>query len=59
MWEVKYVLKLLNSTLQGHVEDDVNLFAEWGIDSLKLDGCYDNVTDFPVGMCIYQSELVI
>lgn len=34
---------------RGHISDDVNLFAEWGIDSLKLDGCYCNVTEFPTG----------
>jgi len=34
---------------RGHVQDDANLFASWGIDSLKLDGCYCNVTEFPTG----------
>ncbi|KAF4718860.1 hypothetical protein FOZ63_031702, partial [Perkinsus olseni] len=26
--------------LEGHFEQDINTFAEWGIDSLKVDGCY-------------------
>lgn len=34
---------------RGHIEDDVNLFAEWGIDSLKLDGCFCNSTEFATG----------
>jgi len=32
-----------------HIEDDVNLFAKWGIDSLKLDGCYCNSSEFSTG----------
>jgi len=32
-----------------HIEDDVNLFASWGIDSLKLDGCYCNASEFSTG----------
>lgn len=32
-----------------HIEDDVNLFASWGIDSLKLDGCYCNSSEFATG----------
>ena len=34
---------------RGHIEDDVNLFAKWKIDSLKLDGCYCNTTEFATG----------
>jgi len=34
---------------RGHVVDDANLFASWGIDSLKLDGCFCNATEFPTG----------
>ena len=37
------------TNVQGHVQDDADLFASWGIDSLKLDGCYCNVTEFPTG----------
>lgn len=32
-----------------HIEDDVNLFAKWNIDSLKLDGCFCNSTEFATG----------
>ena len=27
----------------------MNLFASWGIDSLKLDGCYCNASEFSTG----------
>ncbi|KAF4704360.1 hypothetical protein FOZ62_022792 [Perkinsus olseni] len=32
--------------LEGHFEQDINTFAEWGIDSLKVDGCYADPTVF-------------
>lgn len=32
-----------------YMEEDANTFAEWGIDSLKLDGCYSTTDDFAVG----------
>jgi hypothetical protein len=28
---------------------DAKTFAEWGVDYLKLDGCYNNVTGFVTG----------
>ena len=27
-----------------HMETDAKSFAEWGVDQVKLDGCYVNVT---------------
>ncbi|EER01766.1 alpha-galactosidase/alpha-n-acetylgalactosaminidase, putative [Perkinsus marinus ATCC 50983] len=32
--------------LEGHFEQDVKTFAEWGIDSLKVDGCYADTSTF-------------
>lgn len=26
--------------IEGHEEVDANTFAEWGVDYVKLDGCY-------------------
>lgn len=31
------------------LEKDAETFADWGIDSLKLDGCYSSIDDFPYG----------
>ena len=31
--------------LAGHVDADVRKFIAWGVDSLKVDGCYANVAD--------------
>jgi len=34
--------------LIGHEKQDIDTFASWGIDSLKVDGCYfDNRTNYP------------
>ena len=46
---------------QDHIEDDVNLFASWGIDSLKLDGCYCNTSEFSTGKDIFllSSKLML
>ena len=33
-----------------YMEEDANTFAEWGIDSLKLDGCYSTTDDFAEGV---------
>ncbi|KAF4660217.1 hypothetical protein FOZ61_008279 [Perkinsus olseni] len=32
--------------LEGHFEQDIKTFAEWGIDSLKVDGCYADPTAY-------------
>ncbi|XP_025087731.1 alpha-N-acetylgalactosaminidase-like [Pomacea canaliculata] len=32
-----------------YMEMDAQTFAEWGIDSLKLDGCYSSLDDFAIG----------
>ena len=34
---------------EGHYEIDATTFAEWGVDMLKLDGCYGNVTIYNKG----------
>lgn len=33
----------------GHYEQDARTFASWGVDYLKLDGCYSNTTQFASG----------
>lgn len=33
----------------GHLEDDANTFAEWGVDYIKLDGCYADTKDMDKG----------
>lgn len=33
----------------GHLETDANTFAEWGVDYLKLDGCYADPKDMDTG----------
>lgn len=35
---------------QGYYEIDANTFASWGVDMLKLDGCYMSITDYPAGL---------
>ena len=32
---------------------DANTFASWGVDMLKLDGCYANIGDMPYGKTIF------
>ncbi|KAK7097148.1 alpha-N-acetylgalactosaminidase-like [Littorina saxatilis] len=32
-----------------YMEQDAQTFADWGIDSLKLDGCYSTTDDFAIG----------
>ncbi len=33
----------------GHIQDDAATFAEWGIDMLKLDGCYASDSIYETG----------
>ncbi|XP_046394903.1 alpha-N-acetylgalactosaminidase-like isoform X2 [Ischnura elegans] len=33
----------------GHMEDDANTFASWGVDYVKLDGCYAHLHDMDIG----------
>jgi len=33
----------------GYLELDAQTFADWGVDSLKLDGCNANLDDYPYG----------
>ena len=33
----------------GHLETDANTFAEWGVDYVKLDGCYSEPSDMDTG----------
>jgi len=34
--------------MKGHEVDDANTFASWGVDYLKLDGCNNNHSNFPI-----------
>ena len=33
----------------GYIEKDADTFAEWGVDSLKLDGCYASEEIYQTG----------
>ena len=33
------------------METDAMTIAEWGVDSFKVDGCYSDAGDFPIGGC--------
>ncbi|KAK8736541.1 hypothetical protein OTU49_005061 [Cherax quadricarinatus] len=35
--------------IEGHLETDANTFAEWGVDYVKLDGCYTDPKDMDIG----------
>ncbi|KAK6976707.1 alpha-N-acetylgalactosaminidase [Biomphalaria glabrata] len=39
------------------LKTDADTFAEWGVDSLKLDGCYSNTDDFTVAYPIMEFYL--
>lgn len=33
----------------GHLETDANTFAEWGVDYIKVDGCYAEISEMEAG----------
>lgn len=35
--------------MKGHFEIDANTFAEWGVDYLKIDGCFEPLEDMAQG----------
>lgn len=35
----------------GHLKTDADTFAEWGVDYVKLDGCYADPKDMDQGGC--------
>ncbi|XP_033115560.1 alpha-galactosidase A-like [Anneissia japonica] len=35
----------------GYLDVDAKTFAEWGVDMLKMDGCYSDVKTMPQGIC--------
>lgn len=35
--------------IMGNLELDANTFAEWGVDYVKLDGCYADPVDMDAG----------
>lgn len=34
----------------GHMKEDAELFAEWGVDYVKLDGCYSDIWQMDEGI---------
>jgi len=34
---------------QDYLQIDAQTFADWGVDSLKLDGCYSSIDEYPYG----------
>ncbi|XP_060079612.1 alpha-N-acetylgalactosaminidase-like [Ylistrum balloti] len=40
-----------------YMQSDAQTFASWGIDSLKLDGCYTGTGDIPIGYPIMEEFL--
>ena len=34
----------------GHLETDANTFAEWGVDYIKIDGCYVDTHQMDAGI---------
>ncbi|ESO93810.1 hypothetical protein LOTGIDRAFT_209340 [Lottia gigantea] len=40
-----------------YMELDAQTFADWGIDSLKLDGCYARISDMPFGYPVMELYL--
>ena len=43
------------------MELDAQTFADWGVDSLKLDGCYSGIADMTEGMSLQpiKSQYII
>ena len=42
-----------------YMGQDAQTFADWGIDSLKLDGCYSTTADFAIGVCVCVCVLCV
>eukprot|EP01097_Dermamoeba_algensis_P000029 TRINITY_DN100_c0_g1_i1.p1 TRINITY_DN100_c0_g1~~TRINITY_DN100_c0_g1_i1.p1 ORF type:complete len:407 (-),score=64.62 TRINITY_DN100_c0_g1_i1:21-1241(-) len=43
--------------IQGYEKVDAQTFADWGVDYLKLDGCYANVADMKAGYTLMSKAL--
>ncbi|MPC53659.1 Alpha-galactosidase A [Portunus trituberculatus] len=45
----------------GHLQTDANTFAEWGVDYIKLDGCYSSQEEMDEGtyMDLYYFFLIL
>lgn len=41
-----------------YLELDAQTFADWGVDSLKLDGCYSGTSDMQEGTLIIRAKIV-
>ncbi|KAL1110267.1 hypothetical protein AAG570_008344 [Ranatra chinensis] len=41
----------------GHVQKDINKFADWGIDYIKVDGCYNDEVDLSDGYEMLKDAL--
>jgi len=42
---------------EGHFQSDADQFASWGVDALKLDGCYYKGADYQTGYTQYSNFL--
>lgn len=42
----------------GYLEVDAQTFADWGVDYVKLDGCYSDPADMDKGMALYREGCV-
>ena len=43
----------------GHLEDDAALFASWGVDYVKLDGCNAEYKDMDKGIWVKSNFIVL
>ncbi|XP_025421570.1 alpha-N-acetylgalactosaminidase-like [Sipha flava] len=43
--------------VSGHEEQDAQQFAEWGVDYVKLDGCYSDIRDMEKGYAEFGKHL--
>lgn len=43
----------------GHMKEDAELFASWGVDYVKLDGCYSDIWQMEEGNVLINCNLVL
>lgn len=43
--------------IQGHERIDAQTFADWGVDYVKLDGCYRNVSDYAMAYPLFGAYM--
>ena len=42
-----------------YLEQDADTFAKWGVDMVKLDGCYTNIEDMDYGKKEMRSGMIL